>query len=240
MKCCFLSLLFIGAMFAHPPLPSPPLFSPSWEVHISPTPVDGAVNTQQTTPQYWTAYGFNLKAIVSTLWGVRYNRIFGAPDMDLKSSYDFVLVPPRELGEEKRFRLLRTAVEKHFQVQIVKAKRTMQVYVLSAPQGKSPALQEQRADPTPTTLGQIGSMGIGGTDRELSGDGVQMSDLCEIIEGFEHALVVDETNLKGVYSFHIKGNGNGIDHFQSMLEEQLGLVLTRDQREVDVLLIEKR
>jgi hypothetical protein len=99
MKRCFLSLVSIAVMFAQPRL-SAPSFPPSWQVHISPTPIDGAVNTRQDTPQYWTAYGFNLKGIVSTLWSVRVNRIFAPSDMDLKSLYDFVFVPPKQLAEE--------------------------------------------------------------------------------------------------------------------------------------------
>jgi hypothetical protein len=35
-----------------------------------------------------------------------------------------------------------------------------------------------------------------------------MSELCEMIENFEHVVVVDETNLERSYSFHVKGNGD--------------------------------
>jgi hypothetical protein len=110
----------------------------------------------------------------------------------------------------------------------------MQVYVLSAPRGKSSALHEEQLDPT--IGGHVRSSGFVGSNRELSGQGVQMSEVCEIIERFENALVADETDLKGFYSFHVYGN----DNFKSMLEEELGLVLTRDQREVDLLLVKRR
>jgi hypothetical protein len=50
--------------------------------------------------------------------------------------------------------------------------------------------------------------GLGGSNREISGHGVQMSELCEMIENFEHVVVVDETNLERSYSFHVKGNGD--------------------------------
>lgn len=96
----------------------------------------------------------------------------------------------------------------------------MEVYVLSAPHGKSPALREQKVDPT--TLGQINGSSLGGTGRGLSGQNVEMSEVCELIERFRNDLVVDETHLKGSYSFHVKGDG----HLESLLEEQLGLVMT--------------
>ncbi len=63
-----------------------------------------------------------------------------------------------------------------------------------------------------------------------------MGDLCEVTERFENTLVVDETNLKGHYSINVSGDGD----FRKMLKEQLGLVLTKGKREIDVLRIEAK
>ncbi len=214
-----------------PPAPSRVPIPPSWELHVSPTPKDGAVDSRYEDPQYWAAYGFSLKDIVSTLWDLRENRIFEAADIGSKRLYDFVFVPPRPLAEDEKLTALRKGVESRFGVRIVHAKRAMEVYVLSAPHGKSPALRELQLS---TTQGQIVGTGLGGSDRELSGSNVRMDDLCETVERFKRSVVVDETNLSGRYSFDVKGNG-----LDSMLEEQLGLVLSKGRRQVDVLLIQK-
>ena len=76
----------------------------------------------------------------------------------------------------------------------------------------------------------------GGSNRELVGSGVSIDDLCELVERFENTVVVDETHLTGQYSIAVKGDGD----FAKMLKEQLGLVQTPGEREIEVLRIEKK
>ena len=216
-------------------MPDPPSFPPSWEVHITRTAAGGLVNGQVETPKYWAVYGFGLKGIVSLAWGMAFPRVFAEPGGTAEELYDFVIVPPHEISDEEKFKLIRAAVERYFRVHVVREKRRMEVAVLSAPQGKGPGWRELPELKVPPGMGGVMGSGLGGTSRELSGDGVMMADLCEFVERFDHALVVDETGLKGRYSVHVKGDGD----FHKLLREQLGVVVTRGWREVEVLRVEK-
>ena len=216
--------------------PAPPTFAPSWNVHIKPTPTGEPSNAFVETPRYSAQYGVGLEQLVSLFWRRKYNRIFVDPGLDSKGLYDVILVPPGEPTEEEKFKVLRAAVEDYFLVQVVKETRHLPVEVLRAPHGKSPGLKELSDMKTPEGFGSISGGGLGGTSRELSGGNVVMDDLCELIEGFENTLVIDETNLRGHYSIAVKGDGD----FRKMLKEQLGLEITQEQRDVDVLRIAKR
>ncbi len=219
-----------------PPMPEPPPFAPSWTVHINRTPPEGPINSVVETPRYWAVYGFGSKPVVSLLWGMRDNRIFVDPDVDSKGLYDIVIVPPHELTEKERTELVRAAWEQFLGVRIVKEKRRVEVTVLSAPHGKGPELHELPELKVRPGMGGVSGGGLGGSNRELVGSGVSIDDLCELVERFENTVVVDETHLTGQYSIAVKGDGD----FAKMLKEQLGLVQTPGEREIEVLRIEKK
>ncbi len=143
----------------HPSMPNSPSFAPSLEVHISRTPPDGPVNTMVETQQYWAVYGYGLKAIVSLAWAMRYNRIFVDPGLDATTLYDIAIVPPHELTEEDRFKLVRAALEKNLHVHIVKEKRSLEVDVLTAPNGNAPGLHELPQVQPPPGMGVVSGSG---------------------------------------------------------------------------------
>ena len=205
--------------------PAPPSLAPSWEVHIARSRPDAPVNSILQTQQYWAAYGFGVKQLVSLVWRVRDNRVVMDQSDDL---YDVALVPPHQLTREEIYQLVREALQKQLGINVVKEKRSMEVAVLTAPHGKGLDLHqlpdENRPKGVVTTIG-----------RELVGTDVTIADLCEFIEQWQQVVAVDETNLKGHYSFNVKGNGD----LHKLLKEHLGLVVTREKREIEVLRIDK-
>lgn len=223
-------------MRQRPTIPDAPTFAPSWEVHITKTAVNGRVNTSVETPRYWAIYGYGLKSVISQAWGMRDNRIFADADVDTDALYDFALVPPHEIDEEERFKILRDAVARQFEVRVVREKRKMEVDVLSAPQGKGPGLRELLPPDVPPGMGAIAGSGLGGTNRQLSSHDATMEDLCDLLEGFEKTIVLDETNLTGHYAVNAKGDGD----LRKMLKDELGLVLTKNWREIEVLRVERK
>lgn len=216
---------------SHPPMPDPPSFAPSWDVHITRTRADGPTNSIVQAEHYWAVYGFGVKQIVSLVWRMRGNRVLLDQTDDL---YDVAVVPPHELSQEEIFKLVREALQRQLGLRMVTEKRSMEVTVLSAPKGKGPALHELPEPKVPEGMGAISGGGMGGSNRELSGDNVIIDDFCELLERWEQAVVVDETNLKGHYSFHVKGDGD----LHKMLKEQCGLVISREKREIEVLRVE--
>jgi len=120
-----------------PPLPpKKPDVPPSDELHITPSNADGTISS--SGPDYWMRRGFELKAILAEISGVGPTRVELPAALDTGARYDFVLVPPHEEDTETINRLVRDGIAKHFHVSIASETRSMDAYVITAIQGKTP------------------------------------------------------------------------------------------------------
>ena len=122
--------------FHSAPTPQKPDFPPSDEVHISASKTQGTIGS--VAPDHWMQRGFTLRAILSKILGTNPSRIELPAALDNEARYDFVLVPPREEDEETMDRRVLNGVERYFRVNITRAIRPMDVYVMSAVEGKTP------------------------------------------------------------------------------------------------------
>jgi uncharacterized protein (TIGR03435 family) len=119
-----------------PPLPQKPDLPPSDEVHISLSGEQGTVSS--TAPDYWMRRGFDLRAILSSIFDTGAIRIELPQALDNGTRYDFVFVPRQPEDEETVNRRVREAIEKYFRVTIASEIRSMDVYVITADKGKTP------------------------------------------------------------------------------------------------------
>ena len=75
---------------------------------------------------------------------------------------------------------------------------------------------------------------------EISTISAENSDM----DGFRRALedglgrpIVDETKLDGTYDLVVKGNARRTEEFLDMLRDQLGLVLSPENRSIEMLVV---
>jgi uncharacterized protein (TIGR03435 family) len=122
--------------FRSPPLPQKPDLPPSDEVHISPSHSDGTISS--SGPDHWMRRGFDLRAVLSEVLGTSPTRIELPATLENETRYDFVLVPPQEEDEEAMNRQVRAGIEKYFHVSITPETRPVDVYVMTAVEGKTP------------------------------------------------------------------------------------------------------
>jgi uncharacterized protein (TIGR03435 family) len=79
--------------------------------------------------------------------------------------------------------------------------------------------------------------GLGISDNSISAHGVTMAEFCHMLERLLDRLIVDETKVDDRFDVEAKGEGHGRDALIVMLRDKVGLVLTPDHREVQMLAV---
>lgn len=241
------------------PAPQPkPNFPPSYDVHISPSSTRGTDSS--SGPDFWVERGYDLRAIISKAFETEPNRIILSSSLDTNKRYDFVLVPPREEDPQTMHHLLQQGIEKYFHVSVAPEKRPVDVYVMTALEGKTPKAKPeagfvggssiswssreitfpQDRPPTIEELRKAASEMPVGAISEISASDTTVDDFRRALEQGLNRPIIDETNLKGTYDLVVHGNGRTTEEFLHQLRDQLGLVLTPAVRTIDMLVVEPR
>ena len=229
-----------------------------YEVHITPTTMKPDSTSIETGGDSWSARGFDLKTLLAQVYDIDVRRIDfpnrGAAD----ARYDVALALPVEVSPEVMQQTLQDALESKFKLAIKPESRTMDVYVMSAPNGpgavmhrhsfaaeaaglKSLVAQDSaEGAESGDGLGRITFMGKDCTGGPSSG-GISvsagtMSDFRRTLEPDLDRVLLDETHLEGSYDFQI-GTYGSQDQLFKLLHEQLGIVVTPARRDVTVLTV---
>jgi uncharacterized protein (TIGR03435 family) len=241
--------------FRSPPPPQKPDLPPSDEVHISLSKTKGTIGS--IAPDHWMQRGFELTAILSQIMGTNPSRIELPPSLDNESKYDFVLVPPGEEDEETMNRQVREGIEKYFHVNIARAIRPMDVFVMSAMEGKTPPSKPESeafgggigvssqwfklpegTAPTREALDEALRRSMATAElTAITALSSSMDDFRRRLEDGLHRPIVDETKLTGIYDFKIRGEAQTTEEFLSMLRDQLGITLTPTRRSIEMIVV---
>jgi uncharacterized protein (TIGR03435 family) len=234
--------------------PGAPDLQPSYDVHIaqsSRTPQQGTLRTGG--PDFWTASGFTLRHILSELFRTEERLIELPASLATDERYDFAVRLPAPEPVHSIEPRVQHAIAKHFGVSISRESRSMDVYVLSAPDGEArlhPAGYDDSgvgfaagsfefaapatAEPPSRVPGRDEWMEF----RDLSMSGT-MDDLCRLLEELFDRPVVNETRLPGVYDVAVRGVFGGMEQFLRALTDQTGLVATSARRESPVVVVRR-
>ena len=71
----------------------------------------------------------------------------------------------------------------------------------------------------------------------ISAKNTDMADFRRALEDGLGRPIIDETNLDGTYDLAVHGNARSTEEFLGMLRNQLGLVLTPEHRNIEMLVI---
>ena len=230
-----------------------PDIPPSYEVHISPS------TTRDTTSSAGLGFcvlrGYDLRTILSAVTGKDATRILLPASLEDNQGYDFVLVLPRAEDQATIHRILQQGIEKYFQVSIALEERSMNVYLMTALEDKTPPARDaketsggsaswssQLVEIAPTDDGR--SPTIQEIRKAISTGTFGLSAYSDNIDEFRRTLedalqcpVVDLTNLQGSHDFTVHGEARSTTDFLQLLRDQLGLVLTPAQRRVEMLVV---
>lgn len=230
-----------------------PPFPPSYTVHVSPS--QGDERGDFSGDDFWSLQGSTLKEAINLLYDVNSIRVQIPALLDTDRRYDFSLVLPEQESREQMTERLRKGVQDYFHVNVSREDRLVDVYVLSrAPNGRLPAtkpvVEEGMASGTSSSVEFEASSTLDETPegpkpqpvtaiRSVSADGT-VDQLCHTLESMLDRPVVNETNLPGEFVFRVENSTDAQSNFLDRLREQLGLVLTPSQRNVEVLMLEPR
>jgi len=148
-------------------------------------------------------------------------------------------------------RLLADAMEKRFGLTIVPESRTMDVYVLTAPNGAGAAMKRHTVK-----LGAAEIAGFGadsaddlskvtvygqnctekGSDHGITVEASTLADFERTLEPDLDRVLLDETHLSGSFDFTVSKYESQQQLFE-LLQAQLGLVVTPAERTVTVLAV---
>ena len=230
-----------------------PPFPPSYTVHVAPSQSDERGNFGSDT--FFALKGYTLREAIEFLYDVNSIRTQIPALLDNDKRYDFSLVLPKQENQEKMKDRIRAGLEDYFHVHVSREDRLIDVYVLSvAKDGKLPPVKP----PADKEMGGFGSSSVefetsssqddalAGTKpqpiaavRGVAADGTA-DEFCHTLESVLDRPVVNETNLKGEFMFHVEHSEGSENNFPERLRQQLGLELTPAQRNVETLVLDPR
>jgi uncharacterized protein (TIGR03435 family) len=225
----------------------------SSEVHIAPTALAANSTSIDIAGDHWNARGFDLKTLISQIYDIDARRI-DLPEDGTGARYDITLTLPAEVDEDAMLGMLRDALERKFGLTIASEKRSMDVYVLTAPNGPGAGLHRHRASAA-ALVAALASPGeeaeddsqitfLGKNCDGVSSGGISASagtlgEFRRTLEPDLDRLLIDETGLKGSYDFKIGDYSNQGELFQ-LLHDQLGIQVTPARRNMTVLTVRSR
>jgi len=200
----------------------------------------------------------DFRSLIANVYEIYPSRIDLPDSLNDGKFYDYALFLPKEETQETMTRLIQDGIEKQFQLTITFETRLMDVYVLTAPNGKGPSMKlspesiggggssswlqiERNPDvPDPSKVRVLNHLRTQPLDTGASMTGISVDT--STMEGFSHTLersldrlVIDETHLTGRYSFSVRDDSHTTDEFLQELRNRVGLVLTPDRRDVRIL-----
>ena len=233
-----------------------PKHSPSETVHISPasTPNEGG---NFAADDYLSLHSYTLQQFLAEVTDVNEIRIDLASELDDRRKYDFELVLPRATDRAAMREIMQRGAEEYFKIRVMHENRACEVYVVTA------------TDQTPPKYADSGNLGFassmsGGTysrvvpfadDAEefpefppqgidsiesIFAAGATLDDFCQMLERGTDLPVINETGLAGRFDLKVTGGVNFAQDFTARMHEQLGLKVTRSQREVEMIVVRLR
>jgi uncharacterized protein (TIGR03435 family) len=232
-----------------------PNFPPSYMLHVSPSQSERRGNFGGD--DFWALEGYTLKEAIDAIYNVNSVLVHLPGSLDDDKRYDFALVLPEPEDQEKMKDRLNQGLQDYFHLTARQESRLVDAYVVTtAPDRKPPAvrppanermggsmgtstviefgnaggLDEPLAGTKPLSIGAIRSVSVDGTADEF----------CRTLEAELDRPVVNETNLQGEFEFRVEGSKGVRNDFLKNLRDQLGLVITPAQRNVEILVFEPR
>jgi uncharacterized protein (TIGR03435 family) len=227
-----------------------PDFPPSHTLHISPAK-DQLNGGNYAGPDYWSLQGFTLKGLISMITDMNPSRIDLPASLDTRTRYDFDLVLPAPEDKEYMSTLMQQEIERQFNIVAKHENRMRDVYVMTAGEKKPPTAVHSLGIGFSSTVGYYSRTLVDASGQDLDPrdskppgiaavSGISISgaadEFCHLLEMELDRPVMNETGLKGEFDFQVRDQTDTpANDFVERLRDQLGLIVTEAQRNVDTL-----
>ena len=220
-----------GEKIERPKLPKPKTVEsegtdPIFKISIVPTEKEGGRSSSKISKGYkqQEAESRTLHQILSMAYGVPQTRITG-PEALLESRYEISVRLPTNQFEL----LFQQALTASLQLRVSNQKKPVEVLVLTAGEDSAEKLK-------PTVMSSSGSMTMGGRGKIKTMNG-EISRLAQSLEHVLERVVEDGTGIEGKYDWEITYDEDDPNSVIAVLEEQLGLRIRKEQREIEFLVV---
>jgi uncharacterized protein (TIGR03435 family) len=232
-----------------------PNFPPSYELHVSLS--KGEDRGNYGGDSFRSLRDYTLKEAIQDVYNdINPTRIHLPESLNNDKHYDLSLVLPAPESRENMNKRFQQGIQTYFHLTATRENRQQAVYVVTVlPNHKPPALNPQTND----AMGFIGAssvefQAIARPGEEVSGAlkpvsvtairGISLDgtaeDFCHTLEAQLDRPVINETNLRGQFNFHVEDTRSEKNDFLQRLRDQTGLIITPSQRVVETLVFEPR
>jgi uncharacterized protein (TIGR03435 family) len=232
-----------------------PNFPPSDTLHVTPSGKDGE-NGNYAGPGFWSLNGFTLKKLIAEVYYLNPIRIHLPVSLDNGTRYDFSLVLPEAESKEQMYERFRQGVQDYFHITATREERLLDAYVVAALDRKPPAAKARQEEGLSFSFdtGSVGYQVLEAADGDFFAEpkavgiaAITSVDVEGTADDFRRTLesvldrpVVNETHLNGQFEFNVKASETKQNDFLDRLRDQLGLIVTEVQRNVEILAFEPR
>jgi uncharacterized protein (TIGR03435 family) len=182
-----------------------------------------------SAPDYWITVGHELQSIIGKLYDFDPGRIDFQDEELATVRYDVAMVPPKDIGEDAMKEAIRAALQRELGLLLIRDTRRRDVYIVTAPDGPGVGIQETENF---------------GTTIHIGGGGIAMSgtvgQFCYALERELDRPVMDESQLQGRYSIEVQRGLKTKDQFIEQMRNELGLLVSSGERDVEMLVVRRR
>ena len=182
--------------------------------------------TMRFGPSLFETRNFPLSSVLSQVYETSSERLILPPGLS-KASYDITGSVPRQADVHA---LVRAGVEAAFGLRSRKERRSMEVWILKSGTGRPGAglrVSESKH-----------AGGYSTADGDVSVQGHSMAEAAALLGEIIRKPVVDETGLRGRYSFELKWERGNTESLREKLRQELGLELAAGRRSLEVVALE--
>lgn len=192
------------------------------EIRISPAPKGDSFSWNETR---FKASGMELRRAVALVYGISPARVVMSSTLATKT-FDFAMSVPGKNSEMLR-PLVQQALAAAFGMQVHFEKREMEVLALTTPE-KNPSQLRQAPK----------EVGILSDDGQVVSRGTTIHKFADVLEEKLERIVADDTQLHPLYDLALYWDANHPESVIAAVRDQLGLELTPQKRQVDVLVFD--
>jgi len=195
-----------------------------------------------------------LKGLLVRAYGLRRDQVSGPGWLD-RDRYDIVAKLPPGTDEEKFRHMLQTLLSERFQIKSHRESQTTPVYHLTVARtgpklkpAEKPVEYKDDAERIAAMRQQTMKAASDNAARRFLGHSFGLASgtvtrFADLLSSRLDRPVIDATELKGVYSFHLEWSTTGGDEsgpsIFTAIQEQLGLVLHPSTDQIEILVIDK-
>ena len=208
-----------------------------------------------STPQRVTAEGMTLRELIAWSYRAEAKHVELPDGVNERDRYDARLELPGPHSWPALDRLMREGLNRHFGITVTRELKPIEVFVLTATDGPSPGRRSHDDDvgfgamyaafSTMASSDLSEPLALEGPDwrNRLRSVGpilltaTTIADFARWLEDVVGHQVIDNTGLGGTYDIDVKGELQGLEELRQALLEQLAIVLTRQQREAERLVV---